>query len=266
MPAIEAWIITLNPRSDSVTRLSADLSSQGFKVQCYDAVDGRQQTPVFKDGEKISYWRALVNRKARLTNSEVGCYLSHYRLIKQAYSKGLSHVVIFEDDIGIEEGLYDVVQKIVRLGPQFHLVRLMALKIRKRTILKSLSDDYDLVRATRGTLGTQGYVLNRQGMRKIIRFGATMRMPIDKLYDSFFLYGLNCYNVEPHIIYEQAHPSSVVKTADGLSDSFVVNLAWRINKLYRSIMRRVNYLININDYKGATKPDYELGKSVRLRN
>lgn len=265
MPAIEAWIITLNPHSDAVQSLSSALSSQGFRVHYYAAVDGRQQMPELKEGERISELGSLINRKAPLTRSEVGCYLSHFRLIKQAHARGAEQVVIFEDDVIVEEGLYQVIKEILKLDSSYHLVRLMSLKLRKRNIIKPLFGDYQLVRATRGTLGTQGYVLNRQGMEKIIKFGATLRMPIDKVYDSFFMFGLNCYNVEPHLIHEQVHQSSIKKTDGNIDNRWLINLGWRVNKFNRSVMRKLNYLMNFKEFSRATMPSKTVGKSARLR-
>lgn len=263
--SIPAWIITLNSTAPNVVSLKSSLEEQGFEVAFFDAVDGRKSTPTLEADESISQFKSLINRKAPLTNSEIGCYLSHYRLIKQAYQQGKEHVLIFEDDVIIEPGLFNLVNEITKLGENAHMVKLMALKIRKRKVLKTLSGDYQLVRPVRGSLGAQGYVLNREGMKRILDYGATLYMPIDKVYDSFFMFDLNSYNIEPHAIYETVHESSIKKTKGIIDNRAWVKASWRLNKLHRSILRKLDQLKHRDEYQGATKPSAPPGKSSRLR-
>ncbi|MCG8313040.1 MAG: glycosyltransferase family 25 protein [Pseudomonadales bacterium] len=262
---ISAWIITLNAESENVEKLIRDLSTENINASIYPAVNGKDSMPALRDGESLPNFFSMINRKSKLTSTEVGCYLSHYRLIKQAYLANSEHIFILEDDVVIEPGLADLLENIVTLPAHMHLVRLMALKIRKRRVLRSLTTTYSLARPERGALGTQGYVLNREGMKLILDYGARITMPIDKLYDSFFLYGLNCYTIEPHAIYELANHSSVKKDYNNNSVPLWARAGWRINKLYRSIKRRTYYAKNSPELKNATKPKERPGKSIRLR-
>jgi glycosyl transferase family 25 len=221
--------------------------------------------PKFEVGEQLSQIKALIYRKAKLTTSEVGCYLSHLRAIRQAYIQGDSHVCIFEDDVVAEPGLGDLIKDIALLSEDFHLVRLMALKIRKRKLLHKLPSGYTLTRPERGALGCQGYVLNRTGMKKMLNASTAIHMPIDKVVDSFFLYDLHCFSVEPHAIYEQLHHSTIVKTAGKLDKRPWVKLIWHLNKLYRSARRRLHYLKHYSAFYPTAKPEGKHGKSQRIR-
>lgn len=243
----------------------ADLKAEGLAPQLFDAVDGRQGMPKLQADEKISNLRSLINRRRILTSTEVGCYLSHYRLIKCAYQAGESHVLIFEDDAILEPSFGDAVKEIVQLPDHYHLVRLMARKVRKRKTLADLTPPYRLTKPIRGALGAQGYILNRVGMEKVLTQGKVLSMPIDKLYDSFFLFDLNCYCVEPHCIYELDHPTQIDKAYDLVDKRLFLQLAWRANKLYRSARRRAYFYKNLNEHKGATYPNEKMGKSSRIR-
>lgn len=141
----------------------------------------------------------------------------------------------------------------------------MALKIRKRKPLQKLSAGYTLTRTERGALGCQGYVLNRIGMKKMMDASATIHMPIDKVVDSFFLYDLHCFGIEPHAIYEQLHQSSIKKNGGNLDRRPWVNLMWHLNKLYRSVRRRLHYLKHYAAYYPTPKPEGMQGKSQRIR-
>lgn len=262
---VNAWIIALNPENPVALELQRTLREQGIDATVRDAVDGRKEMPQLQGREQLSQRKAMVYRRAELTTAEVGCYLSHYRLIREAYKTGLSHICIFEDDVVAEPGIGDLIRDITHLDEKAHLVRLMSLKICKRKIVQQLASGYTLVRPMRGALGGQGYVLNRTGMKKILDFGATIYMPIDKLYDSFFLFGLNCFSVEPHAVYELVRPTSVKKAFNSLDDKPLAMLRWRISKLLRSAKRRIHYWRHVLDFTPASKPEKNLGKSQRIR-
>ncbi len=262
---IHAKVISLNTDNPVAIELVNELNSGDIQAELVSAIDGRRQMPALESDEKLNQKSSLINRKSELTATEVGCYLSHYRIIKNAYQQGLKHICIFEDDVVAEPKLNQVIETICKLDEQKHMVRLMSLKLRKRKFIESLSSEHSLARPLRGALGTQGYILNREGMNRVIKAGANICMPIDKFYDSFFLFGLNCYYVEPHVIYEQDSNSTVAKRYQDPDKRLWVKLAWRINKLYRSLMRKWHYVINYSEYSGAEEPSGNIGKSGRIR-
>lgn len=263
---ITAWIIALDQNNPTALELKRTLREQGIEADIREAVDGRQQFPILQGQERLSQRKALLCRLAPLTSSEVGCYLSHYRLIFEAYNRGLSHICLFEDDVVAEPGVGQLIRDIAQLDDKAHLVRLMSLKIRTRKIMQELSGGYTLTWPLRGALGTQGYVLNRIGMKKILDFGSTIYMPIDKLYDSFFLYGLNCFSVEPHALYELSRSTNVRKsTREGDNPPFYAQLPYRFHKLYRSVYRYRYFLTHIRELLPASKPTGPIGKSKQIR-
>lgn len=262
---LKTWIIALNTENPTALELKAVLEREQFDVEISPAVDGRKTMPTLQPGERMNQTLALIHRRAKLTSSEVGCYLSHYRLIRKAFDEGLSHVALFEDDVVAEEGLGEVMRNILKLGEEAHLVRLMSLKIRKRKIVQPLTGTFNLVRPVRGALGTQGYILNREGMKRILKAGSTIYMPIDSFYDSFFVYNFNCFTVEPHAIYELGDTSNVKKMDGGIDKRLWVHVGWRIYKLFRSVMRKWHRAIHPGAFSRASLPDIRPGRSARLR-
>lgn len=262
---ITAWIIALNPENPVALDLQRTLREQGIDASIRQAVDGRQEMPPLQGDEQLSPHKTLLYRLAPLTSAELGCYLSHYRLIREAYDAGLSHLCLFEDDVVAEPGIGELLRSTVQLEEDAHLVRLMSLKTRKRKVIRPLSDGYTLVRPLRGALGTQGYVVNRAGMKKILTFGATIYLPIDKLYDAFYLYDLKCFSVEPHAVHELLRPTSVKKASAAPPPGFRLTLLWRLDHLMRSAKKRLHFLIHMHEFLPASKPQKTLGKSQRLR-
>jgi glycosyl transferase family 25 len=197
----------------------------------------------------------------------VGCYLAHLRALRQAYDEGLERVCLFEDDVELEPDFAQVLCELEQLPDGVEMVRLMGLKIRKRKVIKTLSDGrHQLVRPERGALGAQGYLINRIGMRKLLDHGSRIYEPIDKLYDHFWEYDLRLYGVEPHIIYEAVSGSTIVKSNVAKADVAPwLHWFYPLGKLFRSINRHWYLKRNHGEFYPADLPSVKPGRTERMK-
>lgn len=259
------WVISLNPESENARKLIADLRSQGVEAEVFPAIDGRVGTPALEGGEQILGNLAMVRHGRCLTPSELGCYLSHLRAVKKAYRDDYEYVCVIEDDVVIESLFGDVYRSVLDKG--LDMVRLMSLRIRKRTVLEALDGEHHLVRPERGGLGTQAYVLNRTGMKKFIDYAENIYEPVDKVFDHFFLFDLKVFAVEPHVAYELVHETSVAKSSNSAVDKPLLwhRLVFHPVKLWFSLRRHFYRLRNWRDFSGAAVPAVKVGNTERAR-
>lgn len=261
------YVITLSPQSERVQSLLSALAAEGVDAQTYAGVDGRKGMPLPEGDEIFDLDAALWRHKTAMTPTEVGCYLSHYRLIKDAYCKGLARVCILEDDVALEPGFGKIFRELEALPEDYEMIRLMALKIRKRKLLQPLGHgSHHLIRPERGLLGTQGYMINRKGMQKFLAHASRIFEAIDKVFDHFYEFDLRQFGVEPHIIWEVAQPSSVIKSSrKAVSVPIWIKLLFPLGKLWRSIVRHAYLWKYKNEFYPCEKPSQRPGKSPRLR-
>ncbi|MDF1693804.1 MAG: glycosyltransferase family 25 protein [Zhongshania sp.] len=259
------WVISLNPASENAQKLMADLNGQGIDAEIFPAIDGRVGTPALEGGEQILGNLAMVRHGKHLTASELGCYLSHLRAVKAAYRNGHEYVCVIEDDVVIENLFGDVYRAV--LDKDLDMVRLMSLRIRKRTIIEPLVGEHNLVRPERGGLGTQAYVLNRVGMKKFIDYAQNIYEPVDKVFDHFFLFDLNVFAVEPHVAYELVHETSVVKLAKTVVDKPLLwhRLVFHPVKLWFSLRRHFYRFRHWRDFSQSAMPEHKVGRTERAR-
>lgn len=258
-------VITLAPEATETRELLAQLQSQGIQAEIFPAVDGRQGMPALQPGERFCRWKALARHKRWLTGAEIGCYLSHLRAIRSAWEAGHEHVCILEDDVCLEPDFARIAEEL-RADPALELVRFMALRLRPRRIIRPLGDgSHQLVRPLRGTVGTQAYQLNRSGMEKMLAHAACLYEPIDKVLDHFWLFDLNTYLVEPHLVWERPSPSSIARPGDTRGEAGLQHrLAHPFYKLYHSTLRH-RYLRRLAaEFTGASMPAPDVGKTPRL--
>lgn len=267
MTTIPCWIISLNPESVSSLTLSQALSAQNVAHEFFPAVDGRIGMPVLQGREHLNIRRSLLRHRRLLNSSEIGCYLAHYRAVGKALDSGLEHICILEDDVMPEPAFAATLTALEDLPEDVEMVRLMALRIRRRKQLSLLHglDHHHLVRPERGWCGAQGYVLNRRGMRKIIERGWNIFEPIDKFYDHFWEYGLRQFGVEPHVIYEIEHPSSIRKTPSPVQIPLLLRLLAPFHKASFSSSRHRYLKGHADEFYPAEWPAERMGRTKRMK-
>jgi glycosyl transferase family 25 len=265
--SIPIRIITLNPESDPVRELRDELKKQGFDSETSLGVDGRNGTPALIDDEVIDQEESLKMRMVELRNAEIGCYLSHYRLVKKAFEQQYERICILEDDVLIESSFADVLQAIDDLPSTFEFVRLMGLKRHRRKTLQALTPEHHLIRPHKGICGTQGYVINRIGMQKVIAAGKRIAEPIYKFYDHFWDYGLECFGVEPHTIWERSNTQSTIEKESRTQATKALDKRIRKNliKLIRSGRRRIYISKRLSQFYPASKQAGRIGNTERIR-
>lgn len=268
MSAIPCWILSLNPEAPLAAALHDSLTAQGVPHQFVPAVDGRQGTPALQGRERLDIRMALLRHQKPLTNTQIGCYLAHYRAVQKAWDEGLERVCIMEDDVGVEDDFGRVLACLAQLPEEVEMIRLMALRIRRRKVLGPIPgcDSHNLVRPERGWCGAQAYVLNRAGMKKLLDHACVIFEPIDKLMDHFWEFDLRLYGVEPHTCFENPHASSIQKKPVKRPPvPPLLRLLAPFHKLMFSRSRHRYLKAHADEFYPAEWPTGRLGRTARMK-
>ena len=257
----------MDPDSARVQELSNLLVDQNLTYEIVLGADGRKEFPPLEEGESIDQIKSLKTRLIELTKSEVGCYLSHFRTIKKAYNAGLEHVCILEDDVLIEPDFKEVLCLLETASDEFEHIRLMGLKRHKRKNVCRVGENHQLTRPVKGLCGTQGYILNRRGMEKVIKHGNIITEPIDKFYDHFWDIDLRSYCIEPHVVWERAIIKSSISKLSRNRATKPITKRFRkhLIKLQRGLKRRIYILKHWKEFFLAKKPEGAMGRTARIR-
>ena len=251
---LACFVISLNPDAPNFGRLMNSLEEQGIHPEHFPAVDGRSTYPALEGKERISERMSMLRVRRLLTSSEVGCYLSHLRAVKKAYNEGYDYVCVLEDDVVIEPEFGDTVRAL--LSENLDIVRLMALKLCRRKPLMDIVYGTMLTRPERGTRGAQAYIMSRTGMRKFIHHASVIYEAVDHVLDHFYLFDLDTYAVEPHVVFELDKASSIAKRHEKPSrtPNLFERIAYHPVKLYFSLRRHWYLLRHQEDMYPAIWP------------
>lgn len=260
-------VISLHPQAYHTQVVLESLRAQGVDAEIFAAVDGRKAMPALLRGECFNNNLAMIRHGKLLTSSELGCYLSHLRVVCEAYERGCEHLCVFEDDVVLEEGFGEVLRASLQLEG-VEMLRYMELRLRPRKVLAELaSSGYVLTRPVRGAVGAQAYLLNRVGMKKFITHAQTIYEPVDKVFDHFWLFDLALYGVEPHTVYELEHETSIAKeaTAGVAGPTLLQRLCYHPVKLWFSLRRHYYWLSHRSDFSPAKIANERPGRTKRMR-
>ena len=124
--AIPCYVIGLVDTPERWQPTMAAFAEAGIQAQFWPAVDGRYGQPALRPGERLAsrlYYRILG--VSPLSSREIGCFLSHYRLIKHADRVGHTRFAVFEDDLQFFKHLKPVLEEIAKLDDSYALINLL---------------------------------------------------------------------------------------------------------------------------------------------
>ncbi len=203
---VPAFVINLPRDAERRDHMRGVLRAAGIDAEFVPAVDGRALGP---EDWAAHYDRARCLRVygLEMTASELGCYLSHYRLFERIVAEGMDVALIMEDDIEIAPGFGALVDELVA-GPHqdWQVLRLFCSRPRAAAPsarkyegrrLASLSNGYALYRLNVHVLGAGAYLIKRGAAARMLAYGRRAFMPIDQEMDRFWENGIVPYMVRP---------------------------------------------------------------------
>lgn len=97
----EIYFINLDRRPDRKLRMFASFEELGIEGKRFPAVDGRQLNDSYLEALGVRQLEGYEDpyHKRPLKIGEIGCFLSHYFIWKEAIERNYSKIIIFEDDV-----------------------------------------------------------------------------------------------------------------------------------------------------------------------
>jgi glycosyl transferase family 25 len=215
--SIPSFVISLEHDTERRRHMQHLLGEIGMAAEFVAAVDGRKLTP--DDLDAYDAKRCLRVYGVEMIPSELGCYLSHYRLYQRMVSEGIETALIMEDDLQLDPCLPRLIDQLVALrGIDWLVIRLMSSRGRladpdamKRQghAVAALDCGRTLYRLRTHVLGACAYLITRQGAARMVEYGRHIFMPIDHTMDRFWENGIVPYVVSPFLVTITELPSRI---------------------------------------------------------
>lgn len=159
-------------------------------------------------------------RRARRTHGrtfsagELGAYASHYAVWEQFLASNLRQTIVFEDDVVVDWALVARLADLDFSAMGLWYMRLFAkIPPRFRKLRTPFIDRYHhLIRITSYALGTQAYVLTREGAERFMCGAKEVESPIDVYMDKYWRHGVPNLALYPFPVFERFDISTIGET------------------------------------------------------
>lgn len=226
---MKIFVINLDRSSARMEHMAALLTEHKQEMARVSAVDGRG----LSEEERLSWIAAgeVSGKKPYpMVAGEVGCFLSHRKCWELVLRGDDSHAVVFEDDIVIGE-CHELLSSADWIPGDADVVKLETT--RKRTVVGKEPSASVGARAVRRLYdnhnGTAGYVVSREGARKLLDMSHEFAVPVDS-----FMFDPTCCSSTALTIY-QVDPAPCIQSrhlGGGFSEELRSTL--RSERLHRS--------------------------------
>lgn len=182
------------------------------EIQRFSAVDGNDLSykeledivapPILQGIKDIDATQKRTSDE-QMTRGMVGCYLSHIRIYEQNFDKS-NIVFIFEDDGKFDVNVYDIAMNFKDIPDDWDIILLGTVRIFSYIQhSESWKRIYDF-------WGTQGYIINDNGMKKMLQYYKPMQNQIDFRIGELSKNNLlNVYAYKDNLVYQCSNSTDV---------------------------------------------------------
>jgi glycosyl transferase family 25 len=188
------YVINLKTSTDRLNIIMAQAKTAGIELTRYDAINGKQINLFDKSNKYLN--RLPINLIKQ--PGSIGCAMSHIYLWENIATGSDENVVILEDDVIISSNFKEMLNNcLAQLPNNWDICFLGNIN----TYGIQLSDNViKMIGGDKQNLGTQGYIINKRGINKLLNCMTPVKYTIDTQLTTYCIDNFNSYTIYPHII------------------------------------------------------------------
>ena len=208
MASLHTWVINLDRAPERLARIGTRLDALGVPWTRFPAVEGKLLGAA-EQAARLD--QAGFERRHGMTPSlgELGCYLSHVRLMQAFLATEHGFALILEDDVKPTAALPEVLRSLMAASGRWDMVKLSAIHSGTPVGVLDVGQGHQLGVMFSRCTGSSAYVINRTAAQRYVQQLLPMQLPYDHAYDRGWVYGLKVRRVFPEVC---VHDDQVVST------------------------------------------------------
>lgn len=184
---VVTYLINLDGSDERLAAATQQLNSVGWRFERFAAYDGRGKALSEFTNYNDDQTNKVLGRS--LMNSELGCYLSHYRCAEKFLATDADYLVVLEDDLKINSDFKIKIDSIIEYLHQHQDLNwyLINIAAKKKKLAKDITQigDISLWHAFYFPIRGLGLIWSRQGAQAFVEAGKTINMPVDIFFQSW---------------------------------------------------------------------------------
>lgn len=150
------------------------------------------------------FWRRAV------TDAEIGCYLSHLKVIRIIAERKLSRAIILEDDVIFESDFAQFADGSLAIPQRFDILKLSGHDFRRRKVLNIAACGTRMLSfVTPPTFGAAAYLITLSGAIKAIEQLTVIRSQFDSDFFRYWQTGLHTLDILPYPAHQDGSKSTM---------------------------------------------------------
>ncbi len=210
LPSVRVYVINLESATKRWLHIQSTFAELEIPFTRVSAVDGK--TLRLEPAEYLESWYRCLH--GRETNPpEVGCYLSHLKVLRSFLETDAEFALICEDDIGPNPDVIAVLEKALRLPRFWNILRLSGLSAGRPLKVRRVLADYWLCLNLGRIKGSGTYLVDRKAANVLVTRLLPMVVPYDHALDREWFHGLTAACVFPYpVVQRQKRFGSAIQT------------------------------------------------------
>ena len=189
------------------------------------------------DGISYEASSARIVNGRELTESELGCYSSHFGIWEQFLASSNTLLTVLEDDVVLDWDFLRTVAQAISTRTDPTLLKLFVKHPTRFNVRGSLCGRY-LLEYLDYSGGTQAYIPNRPAAQRLVSLGHIACRPIDDYLDASWEHGIPCFGVFPSPAFERLLPSTI-GFRDIEVNASTVERGFRLVRRYSASLKRL---------------------------
>ncbi len=195
MTGFQTWVINLDRAPERLARITAQLQRLGLPFHRLAAVDARSLAP---EQQALLDEPAYRRKHGMLpVLGELGCYLSHVRVMQAFLESSAEYALVLEDDVLVHNSLPTVLQGLARQHERWDMCKLSAVHSGTPQPFLEIAAGHQLAVMLSRCTGSSAYAINRRAAQAYLQQLLPMSLPYDHVFDQGWRFGLKVRLVTP---------------------------------------------------------------------
>ena len=247
---MKCYVINLKRAVERKLYMLTQLQSLSQDFEFVEGIDWKDIDPSCH--YKTSRHLKIKNSYRTLTLGQMGCNLSHRKILSNLLDSSERIIAVLEDDVRLSIDFPEVLDALENTSKKFDIVFLGSRFSEKGLVdLMPLNNNYNFALGHRIDGGAWGYVITRAAAREFLRILPDVTGPIDDALHAYFLHDLKTYTLKPQIVFheDQAKRYSYNEEKKFEGRKFNEELIRLLPKLYELTFRKVKIRSRIRTEK-----------------
>lgn len=199
---MKCFVINLKRAVERKRYITTQLHKLSQEFEFVEGIDWKDIDP--KLLSKTSQHFKIKNSFRTLTLGQMGCNLSHRKILKGLVGSSEKMIAVLEDDVRLSNDFSKILSTLETSPHRFDIVFLGSrFKENGLINLVPLNDNFNFSLSKAREKGAWGYVITRDAAKEFLRILPEVTGPIDDALHAYFLHGLKTYTLNPQVVFHE---------------------------------------------------------------